>query len=423
MNSQKLIKFATFIILGFSIFFLLFILMGCSKDDKVKVTGTRIAVEDQLEIKKTVVKDIPPLPEPERLTVFPPENKNVQNIKLKTASFKEVYEKDIGRARDFITAGPVIRDGKIYTVDTRGYVKAFRIENGKELKEFRIKNHRSLGAGLAADKDRVIVTGGNGYVTAVDKELSKVLWRVDLNAPLRTPPAISGSRIFVYTKTGELVALSAETGKELWRRNTLFQESAPLFGANVVVEKGTIVVSSTTGEVWGFQAENGTPVFTKKITGPKVVMEADASKAILATPLFDGKILIAASPKNVFMAIRPEAKDPVWQKDVGLRVTPLKVGGILYAVTVDEILMAISAVTGEVYFETPVSLKGMTTGMMMAENKIVLTSEKGDIGIFNARTGKLEKKINLDEKIYLNPVAGDDTLFVLTDEGNLYAYR
>ena len=69
--------------------------------------------------------------------------------------------------------GPVVADGKVFTIDTMGVVRAFDATNGGQVWSARFgetgDNAKSLfGGGVAYDGGRVYATNGIGYVAALD---------------------------------------------------------------------------------------------------------------------------------------------------------------------------------------------------------------------------------------------------------------
>jgi outer membrane protein assembly factor BamB len=99
-----------------------------------------------------------------------------------------------------------------------------------------------------------LVSSMGDTVKSVDLEDNKVLWTTELHPnkdgkPVvdsgLTPPAVVNGKLFIGTRRGEIICLSAETGKELWRATVgepiVFQPA---------VANGRVYVSSSCGTLF-----------------------------------------------------------------------------------------------------------------------------------------------------------------------------
>ncbi|HYV36099.1 MAG TPA: PQQ-binding-like beta-propeller repeat protein [Gemmataceae bacterium] len=99
-------------------------------------------------------------------------------------------------------------------------------------------------------KGNLISTMGD-TVKCIDPKTEKILWKQELHPPKKgetlvdcavTPPAIANGKLFVGTSKGEVICLSAETGKELWRATV----GAPIT-FQPAVANGRVYVASSNG--------------------------------------------------------------------------------------------------------------------------------------------------------------------------------
>jgi Ca-activated chloride channel family protein len=99
-------------------------------------------------------------------------------------------------------------------------------------------------------KGNLISTMGD-TVKCVDPKTEKIVWKQELHPPKKgetlvdcavTPPAIANGKLFVGTSKGEVICLSAETGKELWRATV----EAPIT-FQPAVANGRVYVGSSNG--------------------------------------------------------------------------------------------------------------------------------------------------------------------------------
>ena len=139
---------------------------------------------------------------------------------------------------------------------------------------------RELGSGypvVVVDADRAVTmfaSGNDDVAAAFDAETGDELWRYRINetykghtgshdGPIATPALVDG-RVFGLGPRGDLFALDAVSGKELWSINLVddLGSEAPFYGfsASPVFAEGVLVVEIGAGvgkTVAGFNPDNG----------------------------------------------------------------------------------------------------------------------------------------------------------------------
>jgi len=63
------------------------------------------------------------------------------------------------------------------------------------------------------------------------------------------------------------------------------------------------------------------------------------------------------------------------------------------------------------------------TGPVLAGNRIWLTNSLGQLVPFDPTDGKQGDAIDLDEPVYISPVAANGIMYVVRDDGSLVALR
>ena len=63
------------------------------------------------------------------------------------------------------------------------------------------------------------------------------------------------------------------------------------------------------------------------------------------------------------------------------------------------------------------------TGPLVASNKLVLASSEGDVIALSPQDGKTTNEMKLGQSIFIEPIAADGKVFVLTDQANLVAIK
>ncbi|MEI7670007.1 MAG: PQQ-binding-like beta-propeller repeat protein, partial [Pseudomonadota bacterium] len=96
---------------------------------------------------------------------------------------------------------PVIAGDTIYAMDSKGYITAHETANINKIKW---KNKSAvtkdeldiLGGGLAFDEAKLYVTTGRGNVFAIDALTGNEIWKISLGVPLRAAPKVGNGKIY-----------------------------------------------------------------------------------------------------------------------------------------------------------------------------------------------------------------------------------
>src|SRR5256885_15174016 len=92
-----------------------------------------------------------------------------------------------------LAAQPIVANGRVYTIDTLGAVRAFNAQTGALYWASQTPNDKGnemslYGGGIAYDNGRVYATNGLGYVAALDESSGGIVWQVRPGGPLRGAP-------------------------------------------------------------------------------------------------------------------------------------------------------------------------------------------------------------------------------------------
>lgn len=137
---------------------------------------------------------------------------------------------------------------------------------------------------------------------------------------LRQRPALDGNRLYAVTGAGEVVAIDAATGKELWTANAVIVErtgSKLKFWKREVTEaglssspgvgNGLVVVGGRNGEVVAFNADTGEKRWSVKV-----------SSEVLSAPLvLSNRVIVRSNDGRVF-GLDPADGTRKWVFDRGL---------------------------------------------------------------------------------------------------------
>ncbi|WP_116807357.1 PQQ-binding-like beta-propeller repeat protein [Steroidobacter cummioxidans] len=221
------------------------------------------------------------------------------------------------------------RDNNLYALDP---------ENGREI--WRVTAGDMMTATPAVYRDLVLFAAFDGKVQAVSARDGKVRWTYDAKLAVPGDLVISGDRVLLGSRTYDLIALDAASGKEQWRRYYWFSwiESTP------VVRDGFVYTGSSDAvSVYAIKVADGSLHWKTPVPGWSWSRTAVNDKFVVAGTVGVGPLPGSRSGALVALergsgAVRwlyqeEPSKDVIdAKKNWGFGASPLIVDDTVYAV-------------------------------------------------------------------------------------------
>jgi outer membrane protein assembly factor BamB len=336
-----------------------------------------------------------------------------------------------------LNAGPVVSGGRVFTMDTAGDVRAFDAKTGRVEWQARIalpkrNSNAAFGGGVSVADGRVFATTGYGIAAAFDAGTGKELWRQSLGEPLRGAPSVYGNRVYVLTIDNQLFALNAETGETAWNVSGTVEVAGLLGAAAPAVAQDTVVVGFSSGVLNALRAENGRTVWADALarTGRSTAMAALSD--IDASPVIDRGRVYAIGHGGRMAALELATGQRVWERNFAGTSTPWVVGEFVYIVTLEGEVMCLTRREGKIRWVRALdrykNVKKKSdpiqwSGPILAGDRLFLVSSQQQMVAMSPLTGEVLSTEKLKAPAFLGPIVADNTLYLLTDDGKLTAWR
>lgn len=340
-----------------------------------------------------------------------------------------------GRAR--LLASPIVAAGKVFTVDATAQARAFATSDGSELWRFEPteieRNDRDLGGAAAYDAGRLFIVVETGAVVAVDAASGAEVWKQSIRAPVRSAPAVAEGRLLVPSADNQLFALDMGSGEILWRHTGLFEQAGILGGASPAAARGLALVAYSSGEVFALDLASGQPLWSETVLRPRRTLAIGAIPDIVADPVIDGDRVLVAGVSGEMAALDLARGGQLWRGSVTSTQMPWVAGEFIYLVTERGELVCLLRQGGRIRWvkglgnqvtpDDPSSRRIRWAGPVLASDRLILASSEGEAVSVSPLTGELIGRVTLRGPVTLPPVIADGTVYFLTDEGELLAYR
>lgn len=424
------------------------ILQG-KKPPSANARGNRIAIvalDEQLKVSDGLKGQDFYLPPPAPMADWPlpggtPEQ-SVENVDA-GKDFVVAWKKPFGAGSSAIrhvTAPPIAAGGRIFVMDGAASVSAHDALTGAPIWRVNIepkskRDHEGFGGGIAFADGKIYAASGFREVVQIDAATGAIGWRVHTDAPLHSAPTVSGGRVFVVDVEDEMTSFVAATGAQDWTYQALAEPARILAASSPAVSSDTVIGAFASGELVALRATNGNELWSASLSRASRTNALSEIRDIAGRPVIYKSDVYAVSHSNVMAATDLRTGTPRWSLPISATTTPWAAGDVVYVVDQSGKVICISRESGQIYWihDLNAAAKGgkkpkkgvriYWSSPILASNRLVTMSSKGDAVALDPKTGALLKTLKLGERALIGPMAAGGMIYVATDAAELIAIR
>ena len=353
---------------------------------------------------------------------------------------KIAWRNSVGKGssnKSAVTTPPVASETAIYTLDADQTIYSTEISSGrtlwkKELKGLTKRDKTALGGGLAVTDGTLIVASGFGYVTRVSAEDGTELWKRELGVPMTGAPTVKDGTIFVASNNNEVFALDLETGETDWSDQAIAESARVLGSPSPAAIEDFVIAPYSSGEIIAYLANNGRRLWTDAISQAGRFTPISEINDIGSRPVLAGGLVFASSQSGITVAIDGRSGNRVWARPIGSTQAPALSGKFLFVIGTNATLAALDAGSGDAYWVTELpqyknekkkKKRISYSGPLLASGRILIVSSYGELLAFDPQTGEQTASLDIKDTTYIEPIAVQGKVFLLTDEAKLVAIQ
>lgn len=361
-------------------------------------------------------------------------------------AWKKGFGKGSGRGAH-VTAPPVVANGKVYVMDGEARITAFDARSGSEVWSTNIRpdNRRdkdAFGGGLAVADGKLYASSGYRVVAQLDANTGSVGWRTMTEQPIHGAPTVSGGRLFVVAVDNTLLTFETATGQAGWTYQALSEPARILAASSPAVSGDTVVAAFGSGELVALRAANGNDLWNEGLSRANRNNALSEIRDIPGRPVIYQGDVFAVSHSGVFAATDLRTGQARWSLPVVGISSPLPSGDVVYVVSKAGEVICAARETGQIYWITDLgkgresrsggifglgkkhfTIRPVWSSPLLASGKLLVAGATGELVALNPKTGAVEKTVKLGGATLIGPIAVDGTVYVVTDEAQLIALR
>jgi outer membrane protein assembly factor BamB len=343
-----------------------------------------------------------------------------------TLPVKKLWGDNVGGGKKQIKLrlglGPALDNGLVFAASHKGEVIAVSLDSGRTawIKKLKLP----LSAGPGAGNGMVVVGSSKGTVVALEAATGKELWRAQINSELLSAPAIGESIVALRSVDDRLHGLNAHTGKEVWSVEQQVPKLSLRGTATPVLAKDAVISGFDNGKVMAVSASNGDTLWDTVLASPHGRTDLDRLVDVDSAVRVVGENVFATGYQGRTAMLALDSGQIWWSHDMssyrGLSVD----ADNIYVTQSDGSIIAMRQRDGaELWHNDKVRRRALSAPVVLS-SAIAVADFKGYVHFLDKTSGELVARVKVSkQRVSSAPVAQEDTLVVMTDGGQLAAFR
>lgn len=347
-----------------------------------------------------------------------------------------------------VTAPPVAAAGRIYLMDAEATISARDAQTGAEVWHANMRptdnkrDKEAFGGGLALADGKLYMTSGYRMVAQLDAATGRVGWRTRTEQPIHGAPTVVSGRVMAVAIDNTLMTFDAATGAPGWTYQALSESARILSSSSPAVSGDTVVASFGSGELVALRTSNGNDLWNEALSRASRNSALSEIRDIAGRPAIYQGDVFAVSHSGVFAATDLRTGQARWSLPVVGITSPLPAGDVVYVVAKDGQVICVSRESGQIYWMRDLNAgyvakrKGGLWGVggrkigkplwstpILANNRLIVVGSSGQLVAINAKTGAVDRRVELGAPGLIGPIAVGGMIYVVTDDAQLIALR
>jgi len=344
-----------------------------------------------------------------------------------------------GEGKRWLRLHPTVANGRLYATDDKGNLEALDPNSGKKLwatnavsfekhgSKWTFWKREAIEAGLTGSpgvgEGLVVVGGRNGEVVAFSEDGQKK-WEAKVTSEVLSAPLVMNGMVVVRSNDGRVFGLNS-AGERKWVYDRGLPTLTVRGNASPVGADGVAYIGYDDGTLVALRIEDGQRLWEQLIAEPEGRTELARMADIDGEMMLDGGVLYVVSYHDKVMAISAANGQPIWTHDSGgwsgAALTP---SAVLLTDRKGDIWALDRSSGNSLWKQNLLENRQLTTPVVMGDYGVVGDLE-GYLHWFRLDTGDIVGRQKVEgAAIRGTPqVSPEGTLYALTNEGELAAYR
>lgn len=327
----------------------------------------------------------------------------------------------VGQGKLWNRLTPALDGSQLFAADANGVVVAVDRYTGKKNWQRKLKKVEVSGA-VGAGAGQVVLGTLAGEVIALDAATGNDLWRTQIGSEVLAAPAVNDRVVVIQTQDDRLIALDAFTGSQRWVYEstpallTLRGTSAPLLTEHLVY------AGLSTGKVVAVELEHGLPVWEQRIAVPSGRTELERMVDIDGSLVLQDGVLYVAAFNGHVAGLDEQTGRVLWQRESSSTGAVAQGYGNAYVSLDSGVIEAVDQRSSSILWRNEGLLRRQPTGLGVLSSYVAAGDLEGYVHLLSQVDGRFIARTRVDSKgIRVRPLVEGGWMYVYGNSGKLVA--
>ena len=337
-----------------------------------------------------------------------------------------------GTEEQYLKLAPIIANQHLYIADFNGDLLALDATNGTKLwsknvaqkKGFWSRDEGSRVTGGPGYGEQTILLGTNkGNVLTLSAETGKEQWSATVSSEILSAPRRASGTVVVRTIDGKLFALDADSGRRLW----IYERSVPnltLRGtSSPVIFDNVVICGFDEGRLIAVELRTGKLIWEVRITTARGSSELDRMVDIDSEPVVVNGVIYVATYQGHIAAVQLENGRIIWNRDLSSYAGFSVDNDNVYVTDEHSHVLAFDRFSGTPLWEQKKLHARKITAPAAIGNYLVVGDYQGYLHWMSKDTGNFVARNRVsNDPIIAHPIVVGKFLYAFCSDGELAAY-
>lgn len=342
-----------------------------------------------------------------------------------TTKIKKVWSRSVGDGMDKRLSRflPAISTNAIYVSDVDGRVYSINKETGKREWKVKLKG-RSLSAGVGHYGEMLYVGTYDGELIALSAVDGAELWSAKTSSEILAVPAANAEVVIAQTIDGRVFGFDAKTGASRWR----YDHSVPSLTirglANPVMDRTQAFAAFGNGQVVSLNPSDGALLWSGRVSQPKGGNELEKIVDVDGSPLVSSGVVYAASYQGAIAAFSKAKGAVLWKQDMSTHYQLAESASKLIAVAEDSHIVAFNSSNGAIEWTNDALHRRDVRSPLVFDDYVIAIDKEDYLHVMSESDGGFAYRFKPSgDGFSAPPLAEGERFYLLSDDGRLSAYR
>jgi outer membrane protein assembly factor BamB len=322
--------------------------------------------------------------------------------------------------KDYLKMNPAVDATSVYVAGTNGGVTSFDKKTGRRNWQSFVSSALSSGPDVG---DGIVVVGGqHGKIIALAKSDGRELWTTSLPGEVIAAPAVGDGYVVVKAVDGDTRGLSVKDGHEIWAHKQTEPNLILRGSSAALIRDREVIVGYANGNLAKLGLSSGQLLWTQMAAIPEGAFAIQRMIDIDADPIVFQHHIYVATYQGRISSLNWSSGSILWTHDISSYTGMAADNNAVYISDATGLVWAFDADSGNVHWQQNNLKYRILSAPAALGNYVVVGDAQGYLHWLNKGDGHLAARISLDAPIYASPIAENNVLYVLANNGYLAAY-